>query len=69
MTSPQKRNSRSRRQTDGRFPQAMPSHDLVARRAYELFLARGGTHGRDLQDWLEAERQLRASPRTGIQAA
>ena len=30
----------------------------VARRAYELFLSRGGQHGRDLDDWLEAERQL-----------
>jgi Protein of unknown function (DUF2934) len=32
--------------------------DDVARRAYELFLARGGTEGHDVQDWLEAERQL-----------
>jgi hypothetical protein len=30
----------------------------VARRAYELFLSRGGQHGRDMDDWLEAERQL-----------
>jgi hypothetical protein len=30
----------------------------VARRAYELFLSRGAGHGRDLDDWLEAERQL-----------
>lgn len=27
-------------------------------RAYELFLQRGGTHGRDRDDWLLAERQL-----------
>jgi hypothetical protein len=33
----------------------------VARRAYELFLARGGEHGRDMDDWLEAERQLAAN--------
>jgi hypothetical protein len=30
----------------------------VARRAYELFLARGAQHGCDVDDWLEAERQL-----------
>jgi len=30
----------------------------VARRAYELFLSRDGQHGRDVDDWLEAERQL-----------
>lgn len=35
-----------------------PSHGEVARRAYELFLARGAHHGSDHQDWLEAERQL-----------
>ena len=34
------------------------THDDVARRAYELFLERGGTHGRDWDDWLSAERQL-----------
>jgi hypothetical protein len=30
----------------------------VARRAYDLFLSRGGQHGCDVDDWLEAERQL-----------
>jgi hypothetical protein len=33
----------------------------VARRAYELFLSRNGQHGRDVDDWLEAERQLRSN--------
>jgi hypothetical protein len=33
-------------------------YEDVARRAHELFLARGGQHGRDIDDWLEAERQL-----------
>ncbi len=32
--------------------------DDVARRAYELFLTRGGAEGHDVEDWLEAERQL-----------
>ena len=31
----------------------------VARRAYDLYLARGGEHGHDLDDWLQAERELR----------
>jgi hypothetical protein len=39
-----------------------PSHGEVARRAYELFLARGGAHGLADQDWLEAERVLTAMP-------
>lgn len=30
----------------------------IARRAYELYLARGGSHGSDWEDWLRAEREL-----------
>jgi outer membrane protein TolC len=32
----------------------------VARRAYELYEARGGVGGDELQDWLDAERQIDA---------
>ncbi len=35
---------------------AAPTHAEIARAAYELWLARGGTA---LQNWLEAERRLR----------
>ena len=30
----------------------------VGRRAYDLYLARGGEHGHDVDDWMEAEREL-----------
>lgn len=30
----------------------------IARRAYELYCARGCEHGRDVEDWLIAESQL-----------
>jgi hypothetical protein len=30
----------------------------ISRRAYELFLERGGGHGADIDDWLRAEREL-----------
>ena len=33
-------------------------HGEIARRAYELFQSRGMTHGRDVDDWLAAEREL-----------
>jgi hypothetical protein len=33
-------------------------HDLIARRAYDRFQMRGGEHGRDQDDWLEAEQEL-----------
>jgi hypothetical protein len=35
-----------------------PSHDEIARRAYEIFLRTGGQHGHALEHWLEAEREL-----------
>lgn len=36
-----------------------PSTEQIARRAYEIFLARGGEHGHDQEDWAQAERELR----------
>ena len=35
----------------------------VASRAYELYIQRGGQHGRALDDWLEAEQELLQSTR------
>ena len=35
--------------------------DRIAQRAYERFEQRGGEHGRDVEDWLEAERELRGA--------
>lgn len=40
-----------------------PSEETIRFRAYELFLARGGEHGRHLDDWLAAERELREKAR------
>lgn len=33
--------------------------DKVAQRAYEKWVKRGMHHGRDVQDWLEAEAEIR----------
>ena len=33
-------------------------HHRIAEKAYELFECRGCCHGRDLDDWLEAERSI-----------
>jgi hypothetical protein len=38
---------------------ATPTHDEIARRAYQLFEEHGREHGRDLEDWLQAEHDLR----------
>lgn len=41
----------------GREVRRPPETD-IASRAYELFIARGREDGHDMDDWLEAERQL-----------
>ena len=38
---------------------AGPSEDDIRHRAYQRYLQRGGGHGMDFEDWLEAERELR----------
>jgi len=35
-----------------------PARDEIARRAYELYLERGGQDGHDVEDWLRAEAEL-----------
>jgi Protein of unknown function (DUF2934) len=49
MTAPKK-------QTDK--PVSAPTPEEIAERAYEIFRARGGEPGHDLDDWLEAESEL-----------
>ena len=36
-----------------------PSEEDIRMRAYHRFLHRGGEHGRHLDDWVEAEEELR----------
>jgi hypothetical protein len=35
------------------------SEEQIRRRAYELYVQRGGTHGRHMDDWFRAESELR----------
>jgi hypothetical protein len=51
--------------THGRTPAAESLREEVERRAYELFVARGREHGRDIEDWLTAERELTMPGSTG----
>ena len=37
-----------------------PTHEQVRTRAYQLYLARGRQDGHHVEDWLQAERELRA---------
>jgi hypothetical protein len=36
-----------------------PTSEEIAEAAYRRYLERGGEHGRDFDDWVEAERSLR----------
>ena len=40
-----------------------PERDRIAARAYEIYLARGGTDGADMEDWLAAEREFGVTDR------
>ena len=50
----------------GNVRQEPEDREAVAQRAYELFVKRGSAPGREVDDWLEAEQQLRRErrPRT-----
>jgi hypothetical protein len=35
-----------------------PTREEIELRAYLIYIERGGAHGRDVEDWLQAEREL-----------
>jgi DUF2934 family protein len=41
-----------------RNPERRPTHEEIEVRAYQLYIERGGTDGSDVDDWLQAEREL-----------
>jgi hypothetical protein len=40
-------------------PSQLPIEERVRQRAYELYLRRGGQDGTDMDDWLQAEEEIR----------
>jgi len=42
-----------------------PTPEQIAEEAYAIYQSRGGQHGRDVDDWVEAERRLRQKMRGG----
>jgi len=54
----------SRRNANGLPSSLRPPHesrmDRIARRAHEIYEARGGQHGKALEDWLKAETEIDA---------
>jgi hypothetical protein len=39
-------------------PSSQPTREDIERRAYEIYLERGGTEGSEMEDWLRAEQEL-----------
>jgi len=40
---------------------AVLARELIAQRAFALFLERGASHGNHLEDWLRAEREFQSA--------
>ena len=67
-----KRRTKSQKTPDGSLPKEArattfsqlksqpPTPEQIQKRAYEIFEARGGAPGHELEDWLQAERELKA---------
>jgi hypothetical protein len=49
--------------SDSAAPYA-PTFEQIAEEAYQRYLNRGGSHGADFEDWIEAERKLRERTRS-----
>ncbi len=69
MSKPQRKTKSIKRVMPEDQPSLVPENhrvitrDGIAQRAYELFLARGRVDGHDVEDWLDAERQLETANR------
>jgi len=44
------------------FGRREPSGEEIAHRAHEMYLQRGGEHGKDVEDWVRAEKELSDEP-------
>jgi hypothetical protein len=48
----------SQAESESRTAEAHPSYEEIELRAYQIYIERGGAHGHDVDDWLQAEREL-----------
>ena len=54
------RKTKSRRTTGTKLTMKQPAdfNGEISKRAYEIFLEKGGHHGDDLADWFQAEKEI-----------
>jgi hypothetical protein len=57
-STPQREGDFSPENTSAAHQRPASRMSRIARRAHELYEARGGEHGKALEDWLQAEREI-----------
>ncbi len=60
QTTGRKRQSLDAEELTKRAPSQEPTEEEIRQRAYEIYLERGAAPGFELDDWLQAERELRS---------
>ena len=59
-----KQTSSSSEKKPAKAKAAKPTHDEIAERAFQIYLERNGAPGDPMQDWICAEQELSAIPKT-----
>ena len=44
--------------SEPQMAEGRPTREEIELRAYEIYIERGGAHGQEAEDWLQAEREL-----------
>ena len=44
--------------SEPQMAQGRPTREEIELRAYEIYVERGGARGQEMEDWLQAEREL-----------
>lgn len=66
MTKPTEKSSP---ESEPQSVRGAPTREEIEIRAYQIYVERGGTHGQDVMDWLQAERELvEKYSKTGLKA-
>jgi hypothetical protein len=59
--------AKSARQNEAVIERLKPTKDAITHLAYTLYLVRGCEHGRDVEDWFKAEKELSDGPNGRLQ--
>lgn len=57
-SKPRKTSARKKTHTASEPVPIRPTHEEIARRAHQLWVERGRTHGKHEEDWYRAEQEL-----------